>query len=69
MNVDDYFEYLTKLKANNDINLLNSTIEANKLTFNVYLKDVKYLKRIIRKVRSRLIMIKKRNKKSKKKEI
>jgi len=53
MNVDQYFDYLLKLRNSNDSYLLKQTIQANKHIFMVYLKDVKYLKKIIRKVRIR----------------
>ncbi len=49
--VDEYFDYLMSLKESNDIHMLKKTIEANNHVFKVSFQDVKYLKRIIKKVR------------------
>ena len=53
MTVDEYFDYLIKLKEKKDYYLLHSTIEANKHTYKVNPDDVKYLKRVIAKIRHR----------------
>ena len=49
MDVDKYFQFLLKLKENNDFELLKKTIELNNQTFKVNYAEVKYLPKILKK--------------------
>jgi len=52
MTIDQYFSFLIELKENNDIYMLKKTIEANNNIFKVNFQDVKYLRKILKKVRN-----------------